>query len=76
MTLIIENVDKNTEKALKAVAKISSCKVQTQEDFSYSPEFLKTLKDETRQLHQEIKNGEAKGYSSAKEMFRDMGINV
>ena len=62
---------------LKGVTKVKAQKAKTR---LYDPETGKYLNDETmkaiKQAHDDMKHGRLKTYSSADEMFKDLGINV
>lgn len=62
---------------LKGVTKVKAQKAKTR---LYDPETGEYLNDETmkaiEQAHDDMKHGRLKTYSSADEMFKDLGINV
>ena len=62
---------------LKGVTKVKAQKANTR---LYDPETGEYLNDETmkaiEQAHDDMKHGRLKTYSSADEMFKDLGINV
>lgn len=73
----IKNADNILIQAIKHVIKLSSnasYKLEKIEDSGYSDEFANKIKQESEQLDIELKNGTAKRYKSAKDMFEDMGI--
>ena len=67
-------------KALGVLVQKVSCKSVTAKHRLYDPETGEYLNDETmkaiEQAHDDMKHGRLKTYSSADEMFKDLGINV
>ena len=68
------------KKAISMLKGVTTVKKQKTRPRLYDPETGEYLNDETmkaiEQAHDDMKHGRLKTYSSADEMFKDLGINV
>ena len=68
------------KKAISMLKGVTAVKKQKTKPRLYDPETGEYLNDETmkaiEQAHDDMKHGRLKTYSSADEMFKDLGINV
>ena len=75
MTLIIENVNDDLAKAIRAMAKPFKAKVKTKRKLTingFTPEFEKQLLQEVKETQEAYAKGEMKTYDSIEEMHRDI----
>lgn len=70
----------NVRRAISMLKGVTKVKAQKAKPRLYDPETGEYLNDETmkaiEQAHDDMKHGRLKTYSSADEMFKDLGINV
>ena len=68
------------KKAISMLKGVTAVKKQKTKPRLYDPETGESLNDKTmqaiEQAHDDMKHGRLKTYSSADEMFKDLGINV
>ena len=78
MTLVIENVNDDLAKAIRAMAKPFKAKVKkikNREELTvngFTPEFEKKLLQEVEETEKAYARGEIKSYKSVEEMHRDI----
>ena len=75
MTLIIENVNDDLAKAIRAMAKPFKAEVKTKRKLTikgFTPEFEKQLVREVKETQEADAKGEMKTYDSIEEMHRDI----